>query len=86
MFSFASLAYRSVALSVRPHSRYNLTIQGRSVVEQKIDLTWEASREPVRAANATTHTFEPTRFYHFSSDAIEPALHINPETRSNRGR
>ena len=48
------------------------------VVEQKIDLKWEATREPARSAAPQTHTFEPTQFHHFFSDAIEPALHINP--------
>jgi hypothetical protein len=49
-----------------------------TVVEQKIDLKWEAIREPARSAASRTHTFEPTQFHHFFSDAIEPALHINP--------
>jgi amidase len=49
------------------------------VVEQKIDLKWEATREPAKTNTAaTTHNFEPTRFHQFFSDAIEPALHINP--------
>jgi len=49
------------------------------VVEQKIELKWEATREPAKtSATATTHNFEPTQFHHFFSDAIEPALHINP--------
>ena len=49
------------------------------VVEQKIDLKWEATREPAKtSAAATTHNFEPTQFHHFFSDAIEPVLHINP--------
>jgi len=49
-----------------------------TVVEQKIDLKWEAIREPARSAASRTHTFEPTQFHHFFSDAVEPALHINP--------
>jgi amidase len=48
------------------------------VLEEKIDLKWEATREPVRSATATIHNFEPTQFHHFFSDAIAPALHINP--------
>jgi acetamidase/formamidase len=48
-------------------------------VEQKIDLKWEATREPAKtSATATTHNFEPTQFHHSFSDAIEPPLHINP--------
>jgi acetamidase/formamidase len=54
-------------------------IEGTGVVaEQKIDLKWEATREPARSGTPQTHTFEPTQFHHFFSDAIEPALHINP--------
>ena len=54
-------------------------IQGTArIVEQKIDLTWEATREPVRNSTSKTHTFEPTQFHHFFSDAIAPVLHINP--------
>lgn len=49
-----------------------------TVVEQKTDLKWEAIRESARSAAPRTHTFEPTQFHHFFSDAIEPALHINP--------
>ena len=48
------------------------------MVDQKIDLTWEATREPVRNSTPQTHTFEPTQFHHFFSDAIEPVLHLNP--------
>ena len=49
-----------------------------TVVEQRIDLKWEATREPVRSATPQTHIFEPTQFHHFFSGAIEPVLHINP--------
>ena len=48
------------------------------VVEPKIDLTWEATRVPVSSATAKAVTFEPTEFHHFFSDAIPPAMHINP--------
>ncbi|MBV8847174.1 MAG: acetamidase/formamidase family protein [Bryobacterales bacterium] len=48
------------------------------VVEQKLELKWEAMREPARSAAPQTHTFEPTEFQHFFSDAIAPALHIAP--------
>lgn len=48
------------------------------VADQKIDLKWEATREPARHAGGETHEFEPTQFHHFFSDAIEPALHVNP--------
>jgi acetamidase/formamidase len=47
-------------------------------VEQKIDLKWQATREPARHAGGETHQFEPTQFQHFFSDAVAPALHINP--------
>jgi amidase len=74
--------------TVKPNPRTTIQLHGTvqndriegtgKVVEQKIDLKWEATREPSKAATATTHTFEPTQFHHFFSDAIEPALHINP--------
>jgi amidase len=50
-----------------------------TVVETKVDVKWEVQREPPRStAPSKTHTFEPTEFHHFFSDAIAPALHINP--------
>lgn len=50
-----------------------------TIVENKLDLKWEARREPPKASAAPkTHTFEPTQFHHFFSGAIEPALQINP--------
>jgi amidase len=49
-----------------------------TVVEHKMELKWEATREPARNAAPQTHTFEPTRFEHFFSDAIAPVLRINP--------
>jgi amidase len=74
--------------TVKPNPRTTIQLHGTlqndriegtgTVVEQKIDLTWEATREPTRAATVRTHTFEPTQFHHFFSDAIEPALHVNP--------
>ena len=47
------------------------------LVEQKRDMKWEASRQQTKNSPPTTHTFEPTQFHHFFSDAIEPALHVN---------
>jgi amidase len=50
-----------------------------TVIEEKLDLKWEAYREhPKRKVPAKTHTFEPTRFEHFFSDSAQPVLHINP--------
>jgi amidase len=73
---------------VKPNSRTTIQVQGTlrddriegsgRIVEQKADLTWEATREPIRNSTPRTHTFEPTQFHHFFSDAIAPALHINP--------
>jgi amidase len=49
------------------------------IVEDKIDLKWEAMREtPKRAGPPQTHTFEPTQFEHFFSDAIPPVLRLSP--------
>ena len=49
-----------------------------TLIEQKIDLKWEASRLLAKSTPSRTHTFEPEQFQHFFSDKIEPALHINP--------
>jgi amidase len=73
--------------TVKPNPRRNIQLRGRldgdriegtaTLVEDKLDLKWEAQREPPKAA-AQTHTFEPTQFHHFFSGAIAPALHIGP--------
>jgi amidase len=48
-----------------------------TIVEEKIDLKWEADRErPKGTASPQTHTFEPTQFEHYFSDAIKPVLHL----------
>lgn len=50
-----------------------------TIVEDKLDLKWEAYREPARnTAAPKTYTFEPTQFEHYFSDAIKPVLHLNP--------
>jgi amidase len=50
-----------------------------TIVEEKLELKWEAYREPPKSAGPPrTHAFEPTRFEHYFSDAIEPVLHLNP--------
>jgi acetamidase/formamidase len=75
--------------TVKPNPRTTIQLHGTvqnqriegtgKVVEQNIDLKWEATREPAKTNSAAaTHNFEPTEFHHFFSDAIEPALHINP--------
>jgi amidase len=74
--------------TVKPNPRTTIQVQGNlldgriegsgRIVEEKIDLRWEATREPIKKSTPQTHTFEPTQFHHFFSDAIEPALHINP--------
>lgn len=49
------------------------------VVGPKIELKWVAFREPPRSTEPPKiHPFEPTRFEHYFSDAIEPVLHIRP--------
>ncbi len=50
-----------------------------TVVNEKVELKWEANRETAKSANAPkTHTFEPTRFEHYFSDAAEPVLRVSP--------
>jgi acetamidase/formamidase len=46
-----------------------------TVIESKTTYTWVASRIPRRGA-PKTHTFNPTRFEHFFSDAAQPVLHL----------
>jgi amidase len=49
------------------------------IVEDKLELKWEVYREPPPSTEPPkTHAFEPTRFEHYFSDAIEPVLHIRP--------
>jgi amidase len=78
-----------IEATVKPNPRTTIHLRGTlqndriegtgRIVEQKIDLKWEATREPANTnTTAATHNFEPTQFHHFFSDAIEPALHINP--------
>jgi amidase len=53
-------------------------IRGKAVMVGRNDtFTWEASREAAPGP-PRTHTFEPTEFHHFFSDAIPPALHVSP--------
>jgi amidase len=73
---------------VKPNPRSTIKLQGTieggriqgtaEYVEQKLHLNWEAYREPPRMVSSKTHEFEPKEFYHFFSDAIEPALRIHP--------
>lgn len=50
-----------------------------NLVEEKLNLKWEAYREAPRNTNSPqTHTFEPTQFEHYFSDSIKPVLHLNP--------
>lgn len=75
--------------TVKPNPRTTIQLQGTlrngriegkgTIVEEKIDLKWEATPERAKAATQPkTHNFEPTRFHHFFSDAIEPALRVSP--------
>ena len=48
-----------------------------TIVGEKLVYKWEATRETVKKS-PRTHTFEPARFQHFFSDAIEPVLRISP--------
>jgi amidase len=74
--------------TVKPNPRTTIELKGTfngdriegtaRVIGQGTDLKWEATRAPNRNPPPQTHTFEPTQFHHFFSDAIAPALHINP--------
>jgi acetamidase/formamidase len=49
-----------------------------TTVEDKLALKWDAYREPPkRTGPPQTHTFEPTQFEHYFSDAIKPVLRLN---------
>jgi amidase len=77
-----------IEATVKPDPEGTIQLHGRivgdriegtaTIVEEKLDLKWEAHREPAKSAAPQTHTFEPTQFHHYFSAAIEPALHINP--------
>lgn len=78
-----------IAGQVKPGPKETIQLEGSlqgdriagtaRVIEGKIDLKWEAYREPAPGSEPPrTHTFEPTRFEHFFSDAITPVLHIRP--------
>jgi len=77
-----------IAGAVKPNPGRTIQLRGTVVadgriegtgmlMEQKIELKWEASRQQTENSTPRMHTFEPTQFHHFFSDAIEPALHIN---------
>lgn len=49
-----------------------------TLVEEKVDLKWEAYRErPKKSGPPQTRTFEPTKFEHYFSDAVQPVLRLN---------
>jgi amidase len=51
---------------------------GTNIHNEKLKLTWDAYREqPKYSGPAQTHSFEPTQFEHFFSDATPPVLHLN---------
>ena len=48
-----------------------------TMVGPNLEFKWEADREPPKSTAPTqTHSFEPTRFEHFFSDAVQPVLHL----------
>jgi len=77
-----------IEATIKPNPKTTIQLKGNLTdgrivgtahfVGQNVDLKWEATREPVGTSKPRTHTFEPTEFHHFFSDAIAPALHINP--------
>jgi amidase len=77
-----------IAGSVKSNSRSRIQLRGHlngdridgtgTLVEEKLELVWEARRVQSKSTAPTTRSFEPTRFEHFFSGAISPVLHINP--------
>lgn len=50
-----------------------------SITRNHLEFKWEALREaPKSTAPPKTHTFEPTQFQHYFSDATPPVLRVNP--------
>jgi hypothetical protein len=83
--------------TVKPNPRTTIQLHGTvqneriegsgRVVEQKIDLKWEATREPAQTNTAaTTHNFEPTQFITSSRTPSNQPCISTPEIRSKRGR
>ena len=80
--------------TVKPNPRTTFELHGTlhdgriegtgRIVEQNIDLTWEATREPVKNTTTQPHTFEPTQFHHFFSDAIEQCVTSSCQSESWR--
>ena len=77
-----------IEATVKPDPHETIQLHGRmvgdriegtaTIVEDKLDLKWEAHREAPKSAAPQTHTFEPVQFQHYFSGAIEPVLHIHP--------
>jgi acetamidase/formamidase len=79
-----------IQATVKPNPRTTITLDGRvegdritgsaKAIEEDgtSELVWEARRAPEPSMSHRTHTFEPSQFQHFFSDAIEPVLRINP--------
>lgn len=74
--------------TVKTSDKQTIKLQGRltgdriegtgAIPEQKVDLRWEAYREPVKTTAQQKHTFEPTDFKHHFVGGVEPVLHLNP--------
>jgi amidase len=77
-----------IEATVKPDPKETIQLHGRmvgdriegtaTIVEDKLDLKWDAHREAPKPAAPQTHTFEPTQFQHYFSGAIDPALRIHP--------
>jgi len=77
-----------IEATVKPDPEQTIQLHGRmvgeriegtaTIVENKLELKWEAHREAPKSAAAQSHTFEPTQFQHYFSGAIAPVLHISP--------
>lgn len=75
--------------TVKPEPKQTIELHGTlqgdriegtgKVVEDNVDLKWEAHREAAAPAGEPRKlTFEPTEFHHYFSDAIPPVLHLYP--------
>jgi amidase len=75
--------------TVKPNPHLTIQLQGSfagdhivstaTIVEAKLEFKWEAWRaQPKNTAPPKTHTFEPTKFHHFFSGNVDPALRVNP--------
>src|SRR5215469_15290461 len=74
----ATVKYRQRDVQLRGVLQGDRLEGSATIPEDKVEFKWEAVRRSATNAAPKTQAFEPTEFHHFFSDAIPPALHLNP--------